>query len=181
MLESPHDLTVRVARGLVPRSGDGPTADAASPRHKRIRLDAEAYGDTGAICSVTIATRSRLPALANPRLAAAAVAVIRERSRSSAVAVHAYCVMPDHLHLILTPSGSCDVVTFVAEVKNLVQREAWRLGMAGRLWQVSFWDHFLRRDESLSAAVQYVLENPVRKGLAEEWSEYPYCGMLAAE
>ncbi len=89
--------------------------------------------------------------------------------------------MPDHLHLILTPSGSCDVVTFVAEVKNLVQREAWRLGMAGRLWQVSFWDHFLRRDESLSAAVEYVLENPVRKGLAEEWSGYPYCGMPAAE
>lgn len=89
--------------------------------------------------------------------------------------------MPDHIHLLLTPSAACDVVTFVAQVKNLVQREAWRLGVPGRLWQVSFWDHFLRRDESLSATVTYVLENPVRRGLAQEWSEYPYCGMLGGE
>ena len=40
--------------------------------------------------------------------------------------LYAYCVMPDHVHLALSPSPSCDVVLFIGQFKNLTQRAAWR-------------------------------------------------------
>ena len=50
--------------------------------------------------------------------------------------------------------------------------------MRGFFWQPSFWDHFVRRDEGLRAAVEYVLANPVRRGLAQDWRDYQFSGSL---
>jgi hypothetical protein len=51
----------------------------------------------------------------------------------------------------------------------------------GAFWQKSFWDHFLRADEQVEAVVSYVLNNPVRAGLATHWREYPFAGSLAID
>ena len=87
--------------------------------------------------------------------------------------------MPDHVHLLLEPSEVCDIITFVGQFKNLAQRAAWRIGVTGAFWQPSFWDHFLRSDESVATVVQYIFENPVRAGLAETVSDYAFSGTLA--
>jgi hypothetical protein len=42
------------------------------------------------------------------------------------------------------------------------------------IWQDESFDHVLRCSESLDAKVQYALENPVRRGLAVSWREYPW-------
>jgi REP element-mobilizing transposase RayT len=44
----------------------------------------------------------------------------------------------------------------------------------GRVWQAESFDHVLRSSESLDAKVDYVLQNPVRKGLVRRWEEYPW-------
>ncbi len=54
-------------------------------------------------------------------------------------------------------------------------------GVEGRIWQESFWDHFLRADERVERVVEYVLNNPVRKGLAANRREYPFAGSLVFE
>jgi REP element-mobilizing transposase RayT len=97
------------------------------------------------------------------------------------VAVYAYCVMPDHVHLVIEPSPDCDLVTFVGQFKNLAQRAAWALGVEGAFWQKGFFDHFLRREEQLERVVAYVVENPVRRGLVETWQDYPFAGSLVFE
>jgi len=84
--------------------------------------------------------------------------------------------MPDHVHLLMSPSETCSVVTFVGQFKNLVLRSSWKHGVVGSFWQPGFWDHFLRADEDLKVAVEYVLANPVRAGLVEDSSLYPYSG-----
>jgi hypothetical protein len=71
-------------------------------------------------------------------------------------------------------------VTFV-QFKNLAQREAWRLGVKGVFWQTTFWDHFLRGDERLAHAIEYVLNNPVRSGLVERWCDYRFSGSIVFE
>lgn len=86
--------------------------------------------------------------------------------------------MPDHVHLVLGASETCDVVSFVGQFKNLAQWAAWRCGVVGRFWQESFWDHFLRSDERVEDLVAYVLNNPVRRGLADRWREYPFAGSV---
>ncbi len=151
------------------------------PRRKRIRLDPALYADIERICAITIAVRDRQPVFADPAVARAAVGVLRDHATQQAVRVFGYCVMPDHVHLVVSPSPSCDVISFVGQFKNLAQRAAWKLGVDGAFWQKSFWDHFLRADEDVRAAVQYALDNPVRAGLVTVWRDYPFSGSLIFE
>ena len=146
--------------------------------HKRIRLDRKLYGQLGMICSVTIGTRGRREVFADPGIARAARDALYAHAQKTGVPVYAYCLMTNHVHLVLGPSRDCDIIMFVGQYKNLAQRAAWRGGVTGRIWQVSFWDHFLREEEGLYEVARYVLNNPVRKGLVKEWRDYPYSGSL---
>ena len=146
--------------------------------HKQRCLPPAAYSEVGAICSITAATRDRLPVFSDPGFACAGVEVLRERATETRVPVYGYCFMPDHLHLVIGPSPKRDVVSFVGQVKNLIQREGWKRGLRGRIWQESFWDHFLRGDEQVESVVEYVLNNPVRRGIVSECHDYPFAGSL---
>ena len=170
--------------GLSP-AGGRETIDRLMPRQKpqrqRIRLAPKVYAEVGVICSITIAVKGRAPVFANAAVVGSAVAVLRRHAAETGVPVYAWCVMPDHVHLILGASPTCDIVTFVGQFKNLAQREAWRLGIKGTFWQTSFWDHFLRGDERLEQVVEYVLNNPVRSGLVERWCDYRFSGSSVFE
>ena len=127
---------VKAAAGIIETmAGEGATRNSA---RKRIRLDVEAYAELGRICSVTIAVQRRQPVFARADLAAAAVRAITDHAKARGVPLWAYCVMPDHIHLIIEASEECDIVTFVGQVKSLIQREAWRVGMSGTFWQSRF-------------------------------------------
>ena len=90
-------------------------------------------------------------------------------------------VMPDHVHLIFTPLidfESMEVSSLGVIMDAIKGASAHRINKAlrrtGRVWQPESFDHVLRSSENLDAKVQYVLENPVRKGLVKKWSEYPW-------
>jgi REP element-mobilizing transposase RayT len=142
----------------------------------RIRLDA--YSDLHEVCFVTIPVRLRMPIFRDDSIARAAVEVLHDQAARTDVRVWAFCVMPDHVHLVVSPSERCDIIAFVGRFKSLVLRRAWSLGVEGTFWQPSFWDHFLRQNESKEHGVRYVLENPVRAGLVTRWSDYPYLGWI---
>lgn len=155
--------------------------DSKHPQRRRIRLKPETYTQIGVICSIAIAVKGRRPVFANPAVADAAVHILRRHAAATGVPVYAWCVMPDHIHLVIEASVTCDIVTFVAQFKNLAQRAAWRLGVEGAFWQASFWDHFLRGDERLDQVIEYVVNNPVRTGLVERWDEYRFSGSTVFE
>ena len=48
------------------------------------------------------------------------------------------------------------------------------LGRRGSVWQAESFDHVLRSSENVDAKVAYLLENPVRQGLANVWADYPW-------
>ena len=90
-------------------------------------------------------------------------------------------VMPDHVHMIFTPLVNTRAmeVYSLAEIMDAVKgASAHRinkiLGRKGQVWQAESFDHVLRSSESLDAKVQYLLENPVRRGLVSAWTEYPW-------
>ena len=146
--------------------------------HKRIRLERKLYAQPGTICSVTIGARERHAIFADPKIAGPACDVLHRHAHKTGVPVYVYCLMPDHAHLVLGPSQDCDIIAFVGQFKNLAQRQVWTLGVTGRIWQVSFWDRFVREDERLDDVVRYVLNNPVREGLVEKWQDYEFSGSL---
>ena len=90
-------------------------------------------------------------------------------------------VMPDHVHLIFTPLVDeqamevCSLAEIMGAIKGAsahkVNKALWR---KGRVWQAESFDHVVRSSEGLDAKIQYVLDNPVRRGLAAEWSDYPW-------
>ena len=86
--------------------------------------------------------------------------------------------MPEHSHFLIQPSLTCDLLQFIGQIKNLIQRAVWSLGIRGRIWQRSFHDRFLRRYEAVIPVVRYILSNPVRRGLVKEWRDYPFSGSL---
>jgi putative transposase len=89
----------------------------------------------------------------------------------------AYCLMPDHLHLLVTPEGGADLSIVLGQYESFVTRSAWGHGIVGTLWHRSFYDHILRKQEAATDVVAYILNNPVRAGLVEQWEDWPWCGM----
>ncbi len=86
--------------------------------------------------------------------------------------------MPDHIHLLISPSPQVSLVDFVRAFKGRSTRLAWQYGYPGKIWQRSFYDHFLRKEEDVHRVVDYILNNPVRQGIVDDWQEYPFSGSL---
>ncbi len=84
--------------------------------------------------------------------------------------------MPDHLHLLVYgTSERADLKAFVIHYKKLTGFEYSR--RAGRrLWQPGYYDRVLRDEEATEAIARYILENPIRAGLARQLGEYPFAG-----
>lgn len=86
--------------------------------------------------------------------------------------------MPDHLHLLLVASsGDADLIE---AMKRFKQGTGFTYKQQERqpLWQKSYYDHVLRRDEDIRFVARYIAENPVRAGLVEHYGEYPLTGSL---
>ena len=91
-------------------------------------------------------------------------------------AVIAFCVMPDHVHLLL--EGLTDDADLRAVMHNWKLRTgfAWTQRAGERLWQQGFHDYVLRDDDSVPALVKYIINNPIRAGLTDDVTRYPYAG-----
>jgi len=95
------------------------------------------------------------------------------------VEVWAYCLMPNHVHLVAVPGNEQGLARAIGEAHRrytvrVNQRENWR----GYLWQGRFSSYPLD-EHYLLAAVRYVELNPVRAGLAERAWRYPWSSAAA--
>ena len=96
--------------------------------------------------------------------------------------------MPDHLHFVCRLSDSESktinmgrqgsrpkgVLDHLAQFKSYTTNQSWKLGYKEKLWQKSSYDRVLDMQHPFEEVVQYTLDNPVRKELANEWTDWPY-------
>jgi len=89
--------------------------------------------------------------------------------------------MPDHAHVLLTPLADSDrhtIISLIEIMKALKGASAHainhHLGNHGTIWQEESFDRIVRSSESLDAKVDYILQNPVRKGLVQDWRQYKW-------
>jgi len=132
------------------------------------------YGESRAY-HVTWGTFERRTLLTDKDLASEIVRILEEEAGRTLTNLYAYCVMPDHVHVLLQPNAG-DLIKYVQAVKGKTTRTCWKLGGSGKLWQRGFHDHILRREESLHGIAQYILANPVRAGLTDDIVAYPFSG-----
>ena len=88
-------------------------------------------------------------------------------------------VMPDHVHLALSPLCRHDGPVPVPEIMQAIKgtsshRINRELGHRGPVWQQESFDRALRHEEQLDGKILYMLENPVRAGLVENPMNYPW-------
>ncbi|MGH9902946.1 MAG: REP-associated tyrosine transposase [Pyrinomonadaceae bacterium] len=87
----------------------------------------------------------------------------------------AWVVMPNHLHLILTPHVEYQLSKILHSLKSYTAHEANRiLRREGKLWQDDYFDRYIRDPEHFAAAVAYVESNPVKAGLCRRVDDWPY-------
>jgi putative transposase len=105
--------------------------------------------------------------------------LIAESCRAAGVEVWAYCLMPNHVHLILTPRDRDGLRAALGDAhrrysRHVNLREGWR----GYLWQGRFAS--MAMDEPhLMACARYVEMNPVRAGLTVAARDWPWSSAKA--
>ena len=94
--------------------------------------------------------------------------------------VHGVVIMPDHVHVIFTPLkddkgnpfGLAEIMSGIKGASAHSVNKA--LSRRGHVWQDESFDHVLRSDEKIHSKVQYLCENPIRKGSVESIDAYPW-------
>lgn len=104
----------------------------------------------------------------------------------------AFCLMPNHVHIVFKPNLSeinlhedktSQRPKFISQEETLSQimqslkgvtaRKAnLILNRTGSFWEAESYDHFIRDDAEFDRIVKYVLNNPVKAGLVENWQDW---------
>lgn len=102
------------------------------------------------------------------------LSLIGTACRETGTRVLAYCLMPNHVHFVMVPSHDDGLRAVLADAhRRYTRRVNFREGWRGHLWQERF-HSFVMDEPHLQAAIPYVEYNPVRAGLCEAPSEWPW-------
>jgi len=160
---------------------------------------------------VTICCQNRERLIRNPVRAAWLIDVLRRESATRGFEVFAYCVMPDHFHVLATGTGpDSDLLEFIEAFKRtssyeystkmqgrgrtaptekrahrsratVASTQATSKSAPGVLWQKKFYDHILRERDNFAGVAEYIWMNPVRAGICTDPCEYPYSGSFVTD
>ncbi len=122
--------------------------------------------------------------LSRPDIANLIVRALFDGERFGRYRLHAWVVMPNHVHLLVTPQVTAR--KWLGPLKGFTGHQANRLlGRSGAFWQDESYDHLVRNGQSFERIRHYIEWNPVKAGLAltpEEfaWSSATPPGRAAA-
>ena len=89
--------------------------------------------------------------------------------------LHAWCVMPDHVHVLVTPFEDRPLGEILHSWKSFTANEVNRmLHRAGVLWQRESFDHLVRSPEAFQKFLVYIEANPVAAGLCTDPSTWQF-------
>jgi putative transposase len=101
--------------------------------------------------------------------------ILSATSASNGFKIIVYCFMPDHLHLLIAGSDNSSLPEFIKIFKQK-SGYLYRKIQHRQLWQRSYYDHVLRKEENVGGIARYILHNPVRKDLVDDYKHYEFCG-----
>jgi REP element-mobilizing transposase RayT len=101
--------------------------------------------------------------------------------------LHCYCVMPNHVHLLVRPMQD-EAGTFhkdsviVQRIKSFTARQInTSRGFAGKVWCENYFDRYIRHEKDYYKVVEYILNNPLKAGLVKDpghWRHAWFRGQL---
>ena len=143
-------------------------SDTEQKLHRRKRIEAALDEGHGACF------------LVDSRIARLVVDTLR-RFDGERYQLHAWCVMPNHVHVLVTPLGTNTLSSIVHSWKSFTANEANRkLGRSGRFWMPEYFDRAIRNERHFRLAVAYIENNPVKAGLCETPEDWPWSSQGAS-
>lgn len=130
---------------------------------------------------ITVRSHSFQRHFVHDEVIAKIIDLLKSMAEQEGFSVWAYCFMPDHAHLLVEGKHSdADMQHFVAWFKQ--KSGYWfRSTYRAKLWAPNYHEHVLRNDEATIAVARYIIQNPVRKGMVDDCSSYPYSGSFELE
>ena len=150
------------------------SADINIPSRGHRALRSGRFSEPNRIYHISTATINREPLFTEFQLGRLVVRALKEQDDCGHTETLAFVVMPDHLHWLVQLVGSNDLAAILCVVKSMSSRLVNRaMNRNGAIWQRSFHDHALRREESIEDVARYIVANPLRAGLAKRFGDYP--------
>ena len=94
-----------------------------------------------------------------------------------AVKIHAWCLMPNHFHLLVQPEQADKWMQWL--MTSHVRRYHAHYGTSGHVWQGRYKSFIVQDDEHLLTVARYIEANPVRSGLSATASQWPWSSHAA--
>jgi putative transposase len=162
-------------------------AEREFKQRKQIHLQGFNYSSHEDVFFLTICTADKQPYFSDPNISRVIVDELAYRRANKEIKLFCYCIMPDHLHMLISLEenyakqkgafGERTLQHWVSAFKRHTARISGQIRNIRPLWQSNFYDHVVRKDESLVEICSYILNNPVRKELVLSWEEYPHSGI----
>ncbi len=134
-------------------------------RHRR--------SEPGASYHLCFCTIGRIPLLKHTDAAQIVVAAIEEQAILGHCINHAWVLMPDHVHWLLSLTKSRPLSLVVAACKANSARMLKSQGLVDRSpWQLKYYEHQIRSDEDLQEQARYLVANPLRAGLVARLADF---------
>ncbi|MGP9802810.1 transposase [Rheinheimera sp. NSM] len=100
---------------------------------------------------------------------------LKDAAAKYQVAIHAFVLMTNHVHLLVTPQDAQGVSRMMqAQGRKYVQYFNYTYGRSGTLWEGRFKSTVVDADNYLLTVYRYIELNPVRAGMVEHAAEYPW-------
>ena len=157
------------------------------PKRKPLRIENYDYSTVGAYF-ITVCVNDRKPILWNvgaatcrPNLSKVGsvveTAILQIPEHYPVVSVDKYCVMPDHIHMIISINTdkigrqitAPTVSTVVGHMKRWVSMQ-----IGHSIWQKSFIDRVIRNDKGYRAVWEYIDNNPIKLDTAYDMPDFEY-------
>lgn len=120
---------------------------------------------------VTAVTANRRPLFKVESNAQLLITILQENYSKGRLNLHAWVIMPDHIHLLSTPSPDVSLEKAMQFVKG---NFSFRLKSKFAVWQPSFTWHRIDDPQDFKSHCEYIHQNPVRARLCSKAEDYPY-------
>ena len=113
---------------------------------------------------LTFCTYERLKAFTNPEIATGTLEQFRRTATIEQFAILAYCVMPDHVHLLVEGMTATSDLRRFAKMGKQRSGGVYRRRQGHRLWQEGYYERVLRDADDAPDFARYIIENPDAAG-----------------
>ena len=125
---------------------------------------------------LTFCVRDRREAFKDADRAQSALTQFQHTAAKQRFAILAYCLMPDHAHLLVEGLDEKSDLRRFAKLAKQRSGAIHKRTTGERLWQDGYFERVLRDDDSGRESARYIVNNPVRKALVATPRDYPHVG-----